>query len=70
MLNQDYRKTNADASKVPDPWVEPRRRPQHQFDARHQGPTASDQRHHTVQTTRLFGTDDGVKSKAGGGVPP
>jgi hypothetical protein len=62
VLNQDYRKANADASKVPDPWVSLAADPNITFDL------ADVTR--TTTTVDEFGTDDGVKSKAGGGVPP
>jgi hypothetical protein len=62
VLNQDYRKTNADAGKVPDPWKGLAADPNIAFEL------ADVTR--TTTTVDEFGTDDAVKSKAGGGVPP
>jgi Pregnancy-associated plasma protein-A len=62
VLNQDYRKTNADADKVPDPWKSLAADPNITFDLT--------EITRTTTTVDEFGTDDEVKAKATGGVPP
>jgi hypothetical protein len=72
VLNQDYRGANADRSKVPDPWKGLSADPNIAFALATKDPKGKATNGITrVQTTvDSFGTDDAVKSKAGGGVPP
>jgi hypothetical protein len=72
VLNQDYRGTNADRSKVPDAWVGLAADPNLQFALATKDPKGKPTNGITrVQTTRdSFGTGDSVKTKAGGGTPP
>jgi hypothetical protein len=72
VLNQDYRGTNADRSKVPDVWAGLAADPNLQFALATKDPKGKPTNGITrVQTTRdSFGTGDSVKTKAGGGTPP
>jgi hypothetical protein len=72
VLNQDYRGTNADRSKVPDVWAGLAADPNLQFALASKDPKGKPTNGITrVQTTRdSFGTGDSVKTKAGGGTPP
>ena len=72
VLNQDYRATNADRSKVPDPWQGLVADPNIEFALAKKDPKGKATNGITrVQTTRdSFGTGDSVKTKAGGGTPP
>jgi len=72
VLNQDYRRKNADRSKVPDPWSSLAADPNIQFALAKKDPKGKATTGITrVQTTRdSFGTGDSVKTKAGGGTPP
>ena len=72
VLNQDYRGTNADRSKVPDPWSSLTTDPNIAFALATKDPKGKATNGITrVQTTRdSFGTGDSVKTKAGGGTPP
>ena len=62
VLNRDYAKTNKDRTKVPEPWKGLA------ADTRIRFELAKVTRTETTRTS--FSTDDGVKSAAGGGVPP
>jgi hypothetical protein len=72
VLNQDYRGTNADRSKVPDVWAGLAADPNLQFALATKDPKGKPTNGITrMQTTRdSFGTGDSVKTKAGGGTPP
>jgi Pregnancy-associated plasma protein-A len=72
VLNQDYRGTNPDRSKVPDPWTSLVADPNIQFALATKDPRGKPTNGITrVQTTRdSFGTGDSVKTRAGGGTPP
>jgi hypothetical protein len=72
VLNQDYRRTNADRDKVPDPWKSLAADPNIAFELAKKDPkgNATDGITRVQTTVDEFGTDDGVKSKSGGGVPP
>jgi len=72
VLNQDYRATNADRGKVPDPWQGLVADPNIEFALAKKDPKGTANNGITrVQTTRdSFGTGDSVKTKAGGGTPP
>ncbi len=72
VLNADYRKANADGSKVPDPWKSLAADPNIAFALAKKDPKGKATNGITrIQTTRdSFGTGDSVKTKAGGGVPP
>jgi hypothetical protein len=62
VLNLDYAERNKDRTKVPEPWKGIA------ADARIRFKLATVTRTETTRSS--FSTDDGVKSKAGGGVPP
>jgi hypothetical protein len=72
VLNTDYRGTNPDRSKTPDPWTSLTADPNIQFALATKDPKGKPTNGITrVQTTRdSFGTGDSVKTKAGGGTPP
>ena len=72
VLNADYRGTNDDRSKIPDPWTSLAADPNIAFALATKDPKGKATNGITrVQTTRdSFGTGDSVKTKAGGGVPP
>jgi Pregnancy-associated plasma protein-A len=72
VLNQDYRGTNPDRGKVPDPWTSLVADPNIQFALATKDPKGKPTNGITrVQTTRdSFGTGDSVKTRAGGGTPP
>ncbi len=72
VLNQDYRGTNADRSKIPDSWSSLAADPNIEFALAGKDPKGKPTNGITrVQTTRdSFGTGDSVKTKAGGGTPP
>lgn len=72
VLNQDYRATNADHSKIPDAWTSLAADPNIQFALATKDPKGKPTNGITrVQTTRdSFGTGDSVKKKSGGGTPP
>jgi hypothetical protein len=72
VLNADYRGTNADRSKIPDPWTSLAADPNIAFALATKDPKGKATNGITrVQTTRdSFGTGDSVQTKAGGGVPP
>ena len=72
VLNADYRGTNADRSKVPDPWTSLAADPNIAFALATKDPKGKATNGITrVETKRdSFGTGDSVKTKAGGGVPP
>ena len=72
VLNADYHGTNADRSKIPDPWTSLAADPNITFALAKKDPKGKATNGITrVQTTRdSFGTGDSVKTKAGGGVPP
>jgi hypothetical protein len=72
VLNQDYRGANADRSKVPAPWTSLTADPNIAFALAKKDPKGKATNGITrVQTTvDSFSTDDAVKSKAGGGLPP
>ena len=72
VLNADYRGTNADRSKIPDPWTSLAADANITFALATKDPKGKATNGITrVQTTRdSFGTGDSVKTKAGGGVPP
>jgi Pregnancy-associated plasma protein-A len=62
VLNRDYAKTNKDRTKVPEPWKGLA------ADTRIRFKLAKVTRTETTRSS--FSTDDGVKSAAGGGIPP
>jgi Pregnancy-associated plasma protein-A len=62
VLNLDYARRNKDRTKVPEPWKGLA------GDTRIRFELATVTRTETTRTS--FSTDDGVKSRAGGGVPP
>jgi Pregnancy-associated plasma protein-A len=64
VLNQDYSATNPDRDGVPEPWKSLVADPNIQFELAPDGITR------TETDEDSFSTDDGVKSKAGGGIPP
>jgi Pregnancy-associated plasma protein-A len=72
VLNADYRGTNADRDKVPDPWKGLVADPNIAFELAKKDPKGkpTDGITRTATSEDSFGTDDGVKSKAGGGVAP
>ncbi|MEO8689695.1 MAG: zinc metalloprotease [Solirubrobacteraceae bacterium] len=72
VLNQDYRATNADHSKIPDAWTSLAADPNIRFALATKDPKGKPTNGITrVQTTRdSFGTGDSVKKKSGGGTPP
>jgi hypothetical protein len=72
VLNQDYRGTNPDRSKVPESWTSLVADPNIQFALATKDPKGEPTNGITrVQTTRdSFGTGDSVKTRAGGGTPP
>jgi hypothetical protein len=72
VLNADYRGTNADRSKIPEPWTSLAADAKIAFALAKKDPDGKATNGITrVQTTRdSFGTGDSVKTAAGGGVPP
>lgn len=72
VLNQDYRKRNADTSKVPDVWKGLAADPNLEFALATKDPKGKKTNGITrTRTTRdSFGTGDSVKTRAGGGIAP
>jgi Pregnancy-associated plasma protein-A len=72
VLNQDYHATNADKDQVPDPWKSLAADPNISFELATKDPKgkATTGITRTETTVDEFGTDDEVKAKASGGIPP